>query len=181
MLFDRFAAVFISFQHKLFYVLLAFGRFNLYANAYGFLIRKAFDTRKARGGRWSWSLEVIGVAFFWCWFGAVLKGCGSWTSALTYLIVSHVVTSPLHVQVSRFLAGLHTTHSSRCRLCFRISPCPLLILVPLSRSLIASSERLPMSYALRTSPSSMVAFISRSLTTSFRVFHATTCARLVSW
>ncbi|KAH0838255.1 fatty acid desaturase-domain-containing protein [Lanmaoa asiatica] len=58
-----------------------------------------FDTRKARGGRWSWWLEVIGVAFFWCWFGALLKGCGSWTNAFIYLIVSHVVTSPLHVQI----------------------------------------------------------------------------------
>lgn len=101
MLFDRFSAVLISIQHKLFYVLLAFGRFNLYANAYRFLIRQAFDTRKARGGRWSWWLEVIGVAFFWCWFGALLKGCGSWTNAFIYLIVSHVVTSPLHVQVRR--------------------------------------------------------------------------------
>ncbi|KAF8445875.1 fatty acid desaturase-domain-containing protein [Boletus edulis BED1] len=99
MLFDRFSAVLVSLQHKLFYVVLAFGRFNLYTNAYAFLIRKAFDTRKARGGRWSWWLEVIGVAFFWCWFGALLKGCGSWTNALTYLVVSHVVTSPLHLQI----------------------------------------------------------------------------------
>lgn len=110
MLFDRFSAGLVSFQHKLFYIVLAFGRFNLYANAYGFLIRKAFDTRKARGGRWSWWLEVIGVAFFWCWFGALLKGCGTWTNALIYLIVSHVVTSPLHVQVRR--AADKITHHS---------------------------------------------------------------------
>ncbi|KAG9314310.1 fatty acid desaturase-domain-containing protein [Chiua virens] len=99
MLFDRFTAVLISFQHKLFYILLAFGRFNLYANAYSFLFRTAFDTPKARGGRWSWWLEVIGVTFFWCWFGAVLKGSGSWSNALIYLVVSHVVTSPLHLQI----------------------------------------------------------------------------------
>ncbi|KAH7883522.1 fatty acid desaturase-domain-containing protein [Phlebopus sp. FC_14] len=100
MAFDRVSAALVSLQHKLFYILLAFGRFNLYANAYGFLIRKAFDSRKARGGRWSWWLEVIGVAFFWIWFGAVLRGCGSWGNVLTYLLVSHLVTSPLHVQVS---------------------------------------------------------------------------------
>ncbi|KAG8219752.1 fatty acid desaturase-domain-containing protein [Butyriboletus roseoflavus] len=126
MLFDRFSAVLVSFQHKLFYIVLAFGRFNLYVNAYGFLIRKAFDTRKARGGRWSWWLEVIGVAFFWCWFGALLKGCGTWTNALIYLIVSHVVTSPLHVQTS----------------------------VLRSRFLIASSGRPPTLYVPHTFPSS---------------------------
>ncbi|KAH7929316.1 fatty acid/sphingolipid desaturase [Leucogyrophana mollusca] len=99
MTFNRFSAFLVSMQHKLFYILLGFGRFNLYANAYGYLFRKAFDHRKARGGRWSWWLEVIGVVFFWCWFGALLKGCGSWGRALTYLLVSHVVTSPLHVQI----------------------------------------------------------------------------------
>lgn len=99
MTFDRFTALLVSLQHKIFYILLAFGRFNLYVNAYSFLVRMAFDHRRARGGRWSWWLEVIGVGFFWCWFGAVLKGCGSWTMALTYLLVSHIVTSPLHVQV----------------------------------------------------------------------------------
>ena len=107
MTFNRFTALLVSLQHNLFYILLAFGRFNLYVNAYGFLARKAFDHRRARGGRWSWWLEVIGVGFFWCWFGAVLKGCGSWSAALTYLVVSHVVTSPLHVQVG---------HSTNCGL-----------------------------------------------------------------
>lgn len=103
MVFNRFSAFLISFQHKLFYILLGLGRFNLYANAYGFLWRKAFDHRRAKGGRWSWWLEVIGILFFWCWFGAVLKGCGSWSKAITYLLVSHVVTSPLHVQACVYL------------------------------------------------------------------------------
>lgn len=78
---------------------MAFARFNLYANSYGFLIRKAFDTRRARGGRWAWGLEVLAIIGFWVWFGKVLVGCGSWKMALVYLIVSHAVTSPLHVQV----------------------------------------------------------------------------------
>jgi hypothetical protein len=109
MVFNRFSAFLVSFQHKLFYILLGFGRFNLYANAYGFLWRKAFDHRRAKGGRWSWWLEVIGVVFFWCWFGAVLKGCGSWSKAITYLVVSHVVTSPLHVQARAYLQVLRVT------------------------------------------------------------------------
>ncbi|KAF8898813.1 delta 8-sphingoloid desaturase protein [Infundibulicybe gibba] len=90
--FDRFAAYFISLQHKIFYLVMAFARFNLYANSYTYLYRKAWDTRRARGG-------VLGLVFFWCWFGAILYGCGSWKKALTYLIVSHAVTSPLHVQI----------------------------------------------------------------------------------
>ena len=99
LIFDRFAYIFISIQHKLFYIIMAFARFNLYGNSYGFLFRKAFDTRRARGGGWAWELEILGIAVFWVWFGKVLIGCGSWKMALVYMVVSHAVTSPLHVQV----------------------------------------------------------------------------------
>lgn len=97
--FDRFAKFFIAVQHKLFYVVMAFARFNLYANSYTFLYQKAWDTKRARGGYWAWRLEIIGLIFFWSWFGRVLYGCGTWQRALAYLLVSHVVTSPLHVQI----------------------------------------------------------------------------------
>lgn len=96
--FDRFSQVFITIQHKLFYVIMAFARFNLYANSYSFLYKKAWDTKRARGGRWAWGLEIVGLIFFWCWFGSVLYGCGSWKKALMYLLVSHAATSPVHVQ-----------------------------------------------------------------------------------
>jgi delta8-fatty-acid desaturase len=98
--FDAFARVFLRIQHKLFYVVMAFARFNLYVNSYVYLWQKAFDTRRARGAGWSWGFEVAGIVFFWCWFGRVLVGCGDWKTALGYLFVSHAVTSPLHVQVS---------------------------------------------------------------------------------
>lgn len=46
------------------------------------------------------AMEAIGLMFFWTWFGALLRGCGSWKMRIAYLVVSHAVTSPLHVQVS---------------------------------------------------------------------------------
>jgi len=97
--FDAITAYLISAQHKLFYIIMAFARFNLYANSYRFLWEKAFDKRKARGGRWAWWLEVVALTSFVTWFGAILYGCGSWGKAIAYLLVSHVVTSPLHVQI----------------------------------------------------------------------------------
>ena len=99
MTFDTVAKFVLSFQHKLFYVIMFFGRFNLYVNSYTFLYQKAFDTKRVRGGNWAWRLEVAGILFFWTWFGSVLYGCGSWQKALAYLLISHVVTSPLHVQI----------------------------------------------------------------------------------
>ncbi|KAG6814089.1 hypothetical protein H0H92_003136 [Tricholoma furcatifolium] len=92
MWFDPFAKIFISMQHKLFYIIMLFGRFNLCVNSYSFLFRKAFDTRRARGGRWAWTMEVIGLIFYWFWFGRVLYGCGSWQSALAYLLPQIVLS-----------------------------------------------------------------------------------------
>ncbi|KAF7436747.1 hypothetical protein PC9H_003580 [Pleurotus ostreatus] len=97
--FDAFSQFLISLQHRIFYVVLALARFNLYRNSYVFLVQSAFDKKRARGGRWTWWLEVAGIAFFWCWFGSVLYGCGSWKKAFMYLLVSHIAASPVHVQI----------------------------------------------------------------------------------
>ena len=86
-------------QHKLFYLVLSLARFNLYANSWGYLAKTAFEPRRARGGRWWWWAEVAALGLFFAWFGAVLRGCGSWPQALVYLLVSHIAASPVHVQV----------------------------------------------------------------------------------
>ncbi|KAJ7783716.1 delta 8-sphingoloid desaturase protein [Mycena maculata] len=97
--FDRFAHFFVQLQHRLFYIVLLLARFNLYANSYPFIVRWTFDTRRTRGGRWAWALEVVGIAFFWTWFSRVLAGTGSWRGALLYLIMSHVAAAPVHIQI----------------------------------------------------------------------------------
>ncbi|RDX55756.1 fatty acid/sphingolipid desaturase [Lentinus brumalis] len=99
MTFDAFAKVLISVQHKLFYIVLSLARFNLYANSYGYLAKTAFEPKRYRGGRWWWWTEVLCLGLFFAWFGALLKGCGSWPNILTYLLVSHVAASPVHVQI----------------------------------------------------------------------------------
>lgn len=98
--FDSASQFFVRLQHYLFYVVMAFARFNLYRLSYASMYSKIFEKRRARGGRWAVGLEFIGVAFFWWWFGGiVLRGCRSWQMALAYVFVSHAATSPLHVQV----------------------------------------------------------------------------------
>ena len=75
--------------------------------SYDHLFKRAFDTRRTKGGRWAWWLEVIGLVVFWYWYGNVLANCGSWQKALMFLLVSHAATSPLHIQVC----------PKRCKLC----------------------------------------------------------------
>ncbi|CCM05206.1 uncharacterized protein FIBRA_07415 [Fibroporia radiculosa] len=99
MFFDFFGKLFISIQHKLFYVVLSLARFNLYVQSYSYLAKTAFEPRRAKGGRWWWWLEVVALGLFYCWYLAVLRGCGSWRNILAYLLISHIVASPVHVQI----------------------------------------------------------------------------------
>jgi len=103
------ARFFIPLQHKLFFVVMAFARFNLYRRSYDWMVSQISQKRRARGGRWAVALEFAGVFVFWCWFGGiVLRGCGSWQKALAYILVSHVTTSPLHVQIVLSHFGMST-------------------------------------------------------------------------
>ncbi|SJX66265.1 related to delta-6 fatty acid desaturase [Sporisorium reilianum f. sp. reilianum] len=91
--FDAPSRFLLKHQHKLYYIIMAFGRFNLYANSYGFL------ALKARRDRW-WALELVGLLTFWTWYGYGLLGSlPTWPIRIAYLLISHVVTSPLHVQI----------------------------------------------------------------------------------
>lgn len=100
MAFDAAAKVIISVQHNLFYVVMAFARFNLYAQSYAFLAKHAFKPARAVGGRWWWWSEIFCLCLFYIWYPAVLRGCGSFKMGLAYLLVSNIVPSPLHVQVN---------------------------------------------------------------------------------
>ena len=99
MAFDAFAKFFIAIQHKIFYVVMMFARFNLYVLSYTYLAKHAFQPKRSVGGRWWWWGEVIGLCTFFYWYSSVLMGIPSLKMRLAYLAISHIVTSPLHVQV----------------------------------------------------------------------------------
>ena len=97
--FDAPARIFLKAQHQLYYIVMSLGRFNLYANSYGFL------TLKAKRDRW-FVVETTFLAIFWTWYGALLASCPTWGVRIGYLLISHIVTSPLHVQVSSTACAL---------------------------------------------------------------------------
>jgi delta8-fatty-acid desaturase len=92
--FDAFSQTMIAVQHRIYYVVLSLARFNLYANSYGYLASK----KAKRNG--FWYCEIAGITFFWIYFGLMLRSQPTWKMRLAYLLVSHIATSPVHVQVS---------------------------------------------------------------------------------
>lgn len=100
MTYDIVARHTIPIQHYLYYVILLFGRFNLYFLSWQFL----FLGQGPRKGpaRWHRHFEIAGQIFFWYWFGyqVVYKSIPTPAARLAFVLISHMVTAPLHVQIT---------------------------------------------------------------------------------
>ncbi|EPE03681.1 fatty acid desaturase [Ophiostoma piceae UAMH 11346] len=98
--YDAAAKIFLSVQHYTYYLILCFGRFNLYRLSWIY-IAMGLGPRKgpARWHRW---LEAVGQVFFWTWFGygVLYRGIDTNRGRFIFVMVSHVATMPLHVQIT---------------------------------------------------------------------------------
>ncbi|GAB7357117.1 hypothetical protein MBLNU459_g7918t1 [Dothideomycetes sp. NU459] len=100
MTYDPFAKFVIRYQHYLYYVILAFGRFNLYRLSWEYLL---LGLGPKKGPAWwhRW-FELAGQVFFWVWFGygVVYKSIPTTSGRIAFIMVSHMITMPLHVQIT---------------------------------------------------------------------------------
>ena len=100
MTYDAVAKFTLRYQHYLYYPILLFGRFNLYVLSWQFL----FMGQGPRKGPawWHRYLEIAGQLFFWYWFGyqVVYKSIPTAGSRWAFVLISHMVTAPLHVQIT---------------------------------------------------------------------------------
>jgi delta8-fatty-acid desaturase len=100
MTYDSFAGFMLKYQHWLYYPLLTFGRFNLYRLSWEYI----FLGQGPRKGPawWHRYLEVVGQVFFWYWFGylTVYKSIPTAWDRFVFVMVSHMVTAPVHVQIT---------------------------------------------------------------------------------
>jgi len=100
MSYDAFARFFVRYQSYLYYVVLTFGRFNLYRLSWQYLIC-GLGPRKGPAWWHRW-FEILGNIVFWCWFGygMMYKGIPTAWGRFVFLMVSHMATMPLHVQIT---------------------------------------------------------------------------------
>ncbi|PNP37148.1 hypothetical protein TGAM01_v209305 [Trichoderma gamsii] len=99
MKFDAAAKILLRIQPWTYYPFLAFGRFNLYVLSWDFILNGK-GPRKGQAANHRW-IELIGQLFFWTWFGygIVYKSIPDGWSRFTFVMVSHIASSPLHVQI----------------------------------------------------------------------------------
>ncbi|PGG99495.1 delta8-fatty-acid desaturase [Blastomyces parvus] len=100
MSFDAVARFTVKYQHYMYYPILLFGRFNLYFLSWEYLIM-GLGPRKGPAWWHRW-FELAGQVFFWTWFGygVVYASIPTWTSRILFVLISHMVTAPLHVQIT---------------------------------------------------------------------------------
>ncbi|KAI1932486.1 hypothetical protein LOZ66_006868 [Ophidiomyces ophidiicola] len=100
MKYDGAARYLTRYQNYLYYPVLLFGRFNLYRLSWEYLF---FGGAPRKGPAWwhRW-FEIVGQIFFWTWFGygVVFLGIPDWRNRCLFVMVSHMVTAPLHVQIT---------------------------------------------------------------------------------
>ncbi|KAM0714247.1 hypothetical protein Q7P37_010034 [Cladosporium fusiforme] len=109
MTYDPFAKFVLPYQHYLYYPILCFGRFNLYVLSWQYI----FLGQGPRKGPawWHRYLEVAGQLFFWTWFGylTVYKSIPTNGARLAFVLLSHAVTMPVHVQITLSHFAMSTT------------------------------------------------------------------------
>jgi delta8-fatty-acid desaturase len=108
MKYDVFAQFLIKYQHYLYYPILLFGRFNLYRLSWEYLIL-GLGPRKGPAWWHRW-LEIAGQVFFWSWFGYGILYCSipDWYNRILFIMISHMATMILHVQITLSHFGMST-------------------------------------------------------------------------
>ncbi|KAI8084594.1 fatty acid desaturase-domain-containing protein [Halteromyces radiatus] len=100
MAYDAVARFFVARQHHLYYLILAFGRFNLHRLSFRYLL----TSKQVRMPR----LEWIGIGVFFIWYGSLLNQLPNWGTRVMYILVSYMLTFPLHVQITLSHFGMST-------------------------------------------------------------------------
>ncbi|KAK7992258.1 hypothetical protein PG996_012729 [Apiospora saccharicola] len=97
--YDAAAKFLIGIQKYSYFVLLTFGRFNLYRLSWEFLL-KGQGPRKGPAWWHRW-FEIVGQCVFWYWYGygVVYKSIPTGWDRFVYVMISHTITMPLHAQI----------------------------------------------------------------------------------
>lgn len=107
--FDAAAKFFVRFQNYTYYLILCFGRFNLYRLSWQYLLLGQGPMK----GKAAWCryFEIVGQFVFWYWYGYKLLYQTLPTAGvrIAYVFVSNMVTMPLHVQITLSHFAMSTT------------------------------------------------------------------------
>lgn len=97
---DAFADFAARFQRYTYYPIMGIARFNLYMLSWLFLLSNKSPTMGAAS--WTRPVEILFMTCYWYIFGYLLVWCTipTWPLRIGFVLVSHIITMPLHVQIT---------------------------------------------------------------------------------
>jgi delta8-fatty-acid desaturase len=107
--YDAAAKFLVRIQHYTYYPIMAVARFNLYRLSWEYLLGN--KAPKKGPAWWFRYFEMVGVSFFLTWFvyGVVYKSMPDNSTRFWFVLLSHALTSPLHIQITLSHFAMSTT------------------------------------------------------------------------
>lgn len=105
---DAFADIAVQYQKYTYYPIMGIARFNLYILSIHHLINAPSSRSKITS--WVRPTEIAFIACYWFWFGYLLLWLTlpDWFTRIAFVLISHIITFPLHVQITLSHWGMPT-------------------------------------------------------------------------
>ena len=105
---DKACDILVPYQKYMYYPVMALARFNLYVLSWLHLLSPRSVNLGA--ARWTRPTEIVFMACYWYWFGYLLcyRTLPTWTTRVLFVLLSHMITFPLHVQICLSHWGMPT-------------------------------------------------------------------------
>ncbi|KAK3899536.1 fatty acid desaturase-domain-containing protein [Staphylotrichum tortipilum] len=107
---DAVANVLVPFQQYTYYPVMGIARFNLYLLSWLHVLSAKSSSLGNSKAWWIRPVEILFMSCYWYIFGYLLlwRTLPTWTIRVAFVLVSHIVTMPLHVQITLSHWGMST-------------------------------------------------------------------------
>ncbi|KAK4149557.1 fatty acid desaturase-domain-containing protein [Chaetomidium leptoderma] len=111
---DAVADFMVPYQKYTYYPIMGIARFNLYLLSWLHVLSAKSASLGSSKAWWIRPVEMAFMSCYWYIFGYLLLWCTlpTWTIRVAFVLVSHIVTMPLHVQITLSHWGMSTSELS---------------------------------------------------------------------
>lgn len=108
---DKVADIMVPFQKYTYYPIMGIARFNLYLLSWLHVLSAKSSALGRSTAWWIRPAEIASMTCYWFIFGYCLlwRSLPDWRTRVIFVLVSHIVTMPLHVQITLSHWGMSTS------------------------------------------------------------------------
>ncbi|KAK4464085.1 delta 8-(E)-sphingolipid desaturase 2 [Cladorrhinum samala] len=108
---DKACEILVPYQKYTYYPVMGIARFNLYLLSWLHVISSRSSGLGNSKAWWIRPTEIAFMSCYWYIFGYLLLWCTlpTWTIRVAFVLVSHIITMPLHVQITLSHWGMSTS------------------------------------------------------------------------